>query len=146
MSTNSFHDYMDLNSRTNMRQFSDDEEFTTPPKLSNFGSALLSHSEKTSAPETLSSHKTNKMTNHVLEEMDRSSSRSHPPSSMGNLTSGHTSTSSHSTLFGRYLRNNHQTSMTTMNTNDIEINVGNSLDKSFERIRNLRQDVYKRQI
>lgn len=60
---------------------------------------------------------------------------------MGNLTSGHTSTSSHSTLFGRYLRNNHQTSMTTMNTSDIEINVGNSLDKSFERIRNLRQNM-----
>ena len=140
MSTNSFHDYMDLKSRTNTRQLSDDEEFTTPPKLSNFGSALLSHTEKASASEILSSHKNDKMANR-LEEMDRSSSRSHPPSSMGNLTSGHTSTSSHSTLFGRYLRNNHQTSMTTMNTNDIEINVGNSLDKSFERIRNLRQNM-----
>ncbi|AJU63391.1 Mps1p [Saccharomyces cerevisiae YJM326] len=140
MSTNSFHDYVDLKSRTNTRQFSDDEEFTTPPKLSNFGSALLSHTEKTSASEILSSHNNDKIANR-LEEMDRSSSRSHPPPSMGNLTSGHTSTSSHSTLFGRYLRNNHQTSMTTMNTSDIEINVGNSLDKSFERIRNLRQNM-----
>ncbi|CAI1905790.1 hypothetical protein SEUBUCD646_0D02110 [Saccharomyces eubayanus] len=140
MSTNSFHDYMDPKSRINARQFSDDEEFTTPPKLSNFGSALLSHTEKTSVSQELS-NKDDKITKPVFEEMNRSSSRSHPPSSMGNLTSGHTSTSSHSTLFGRYLKNNHQTSMTTMNTNDIEINVGNSLDKSFERIRSLRQNM-----
>ena len=90
MSTNSFHDYVDLKSRTNTRQFSDDEEFTTPPKLSNFGSALLSHTEKTSASEILSSHNNDKIANR-LEEMDRSSSRSHPPPSMGNLTSGHAS-------------------------------------------------------
>ncbi|EJS44325.1 mps1p [Saccharomyces arboricola H-6] len=141
MSTNSLHDYTDIKSRMNTRQLSDDEEFTTPPKLSNFGSALLSHTEKSTRPHALPTHKNDKIENPVFEEMNRSSSRSHPPSSMGNLTSGHTSTSSHSTLFGRYLRNNHQTSMTTMNTNDIEINVGNSLDKSFERIKSLRQNM-----
>ncbi|CAI4057732.1 hypothetical protein SKDZ_04G2070 [Saccharomyces kudriavzevii ZP591] len=141
MSTNSFHDYMDSKLKMNTRQLSDDEEFTTPPKLSNFGSALLSHTEKASTSEALSTNKNDKIANPVFEEMNRSSSRSHPPSSMGNLTSGHTSTSSQSTLFGRYLRNSHQTSMTTMNTSDIEMSVGNSLDKSFERIKNLRQNM-----
>ncbi|CAR26231.1 hypothetical protein ZYGR_0H00390 [Zygosaccharomyces rouxii] len=134
------HDQKKVSTKTIFTDDSDDEKISIPPKLSNFGSALLSEKEKENINE-----------NDLFEMLPKDSVK---PSSLNNEpyynsvnhTPGNTYASIHSgdpsqsTLFAQY-RSHQQPSMTTMNSTDVQDKDGNDFENSFQKIKSMQQSM-----
>ncbi|AQZ11534.1 MPS1 (YDL028C) [Zygosaccharomyces parabailii] len=111
---------------------SDDEKISVPPKLSYFGSALVS--DKEDDPLGILSRKKSRTSSLATETY------------ANNHTAGHTYVSTHSgepsqsTLFAQY-KNNQQPSMTTMNSTQMEEKHSNDFDSSFRKIKSMQQSM-----
>ncbi|GAV52210.1 hypothetical protein ZYGR_0AG02010 [Zygosaccharomyces rouxii] len=135
-------DQRKVSARTIFADDSDDEKISIPPKLSNFGSALLSEKEK---------EKENGNENDYLEMLPRDSVKPSPLNndpyfSSINHTAGNTYASIHSgdpsqsTLFAHY-RGHQQPSMTTMNSTDVPDKDGHDFENSFQKIKTMQQSM-----
>lgn len=136
-------DQKKISTRTVFADDSDDEKISIPPKLSNFGSALLSEKEKDK--ENINNG------NNLFKISPRATIK---PSSLNNdsyygsinHTAGNTYASIHSgdpsqsTLFAHY-RGHQQPSMTTMNSTGLPDKDGTDFENSFQKIKNMQQSM-----
>lgn len=119
---------------------SDDEKINVPPKLSNFGSALLSEREK----ENIKDYDPLKTLQR--DNIQSSSLNGEPYYNNVSHTAGNTYVSlnsgdpSQSTLFMHY-KNNLQPSMTTMNSSDVQDKNGSDFENSFQKIKSMQQSM-----
>lgn len=131
--------------RAGYKDDSDDEKITGPPKLSDFGAALIMDKENIAPTANLQSKQTFHSTFKEIKQRigstnaDYFSGNTNQTSFSQTYVSAHSGEPSQSTIFAQ-TRLNQQPSMTTMNTNDEESPIGN-LDSSFRKIKNMQQSM-----
>lgn len=123
---------------------SDDEKLVGPPKLSNFGTALLSEKENEQPIEL--GKVTFPSSNGEFNTKLRSSNNEHLSGNYNQTTLGQTYASTHfgepsqSTMFTQ-TRRNQQPSMTTINANELDVAINADFENSFRKIKHMQQSM-----
>ncbi|QLQ80323.1 hypothetical protein HG537_0D03240 [Torulaspora globosa] len=120
--------------RVSYKDDSDDEKITGPPKLSDFGTALVMDKENI-VP--LANKRSKQRLGSTSTEYF--SSNTNQTSFSQTYVSAHSGEPSQSTIFAQS-RLNQQPSMTTMNADEVGLSVGD-LDSSFRKIKNMQQSM-----
>lgn len=139
----------DLDRRKPLQSFyaddSDDEKLIGPPKLSNFGTALLSEKEN-EEPMVLSRKVTFPSSNREYSTKLQSLNNEYPSGNNNQTTLGQTYASTHfgepsqSTMFTQ-TRRNQQPSMTTINANELDVAINADFENSFRKIKHMQQSM-----
>lgn len=128
--------------RASYKDDSDDEKITRPPKLSDFGTALVMDKENIApSANKRSLHDTLKDARQRLGSTSTEyfSSNTNHTSYSQTYVSAHSGEPSQSTIFAQS-RLNQQPSMTTMNTDEVGLPVSD-LDSSFRKIKSMQQSM-----